>query len=219
MLWIGTRKGIPITIHEEWSKEWALHMYLRASDTFGRFWYIYHRFLPVVRIHNIPRPMNLKASIPSIDSLNFSFDFNLRWRRTVKWLANDAFWFCTTTDNRNCRSSFFWHFLLWLIHRINQYSFCRCSACIHSFSSVELFFVFFSFHSQKHRTEAMGNTDSKVDFRVAVVQLTSRSQVGVFFVDDRQLTLSPPSKSSRMTNLSGINSGRIKSPACKICSP
>ena len=62
----------------------------------------------------------------------------------------------------------------------------------------------------------MGNTDSKVDFRGAVVQLTSRIQVIRLFSLHEHDRLLLHSKSNRMMNRSGINSGRIKSPVFRI---
>lgn len=77
--------------------------------------------------------------------------------------------------------------------------------------------LFFSI--QLKTVTSMGNTDSKVDFRVAVVQLTSHSQVRTSLHRyPCTLTFCLSSKSSRMTNPSGINSGLIRSPVSKTSS-
>ena len=64
----------------------------------------------------------------------------------------------------------------------------------------------------------MGNTDSKIDFRVAVVQLTSRSQVNR--IDKYEFRMNSfgisSSKSNQTINHFGINFGRIKSRVFKI---
>ena len=64
----------------------------------------------------------------------------------------------------------------------------------------------------------MGNTDSKVDFRGAVVQLTSRSQVIPLISSLLFIFLLVDSKSNQMMNRFGINFGRIKSPVSRISS-
>lgn len=61
----------------------------------------------------------------------------------------------------------------------------------------------------------MGNTDSKVDFRGAVVQLTSRSQVPSIVFSLLLISFLVDSKSNQMMNHSGINYGRIKSPVSR----